>query len=155
MKKLFEGFFKKKFMFRKESLNRYRLRTHSKEIFHFFKNFLDYTPQIKHCTVKLKSIDFPVGFKIGFLRGLIDTDGCIRCITKEKRIRINFCTTSKGLAYQISHILNNFEIKNSVYEQEREYRNEKLIYYVNIWKNSADKFINLIKPMKARTEKGW
>lgn len=151
VKNLYEGFFKKNFMFRKESLNRYRLRTHSKEIFYFFKNYLDYVPQIKHSTVKLKSLDFPRGFKRGFLRGLIDTDGSISFIKNEKRIRITFYTTSKELAYQICSILFEFKINNSLHVQKREHRDEKPVYSVIVWKDSTDRFINLIKPLKART----
>lgn len=149
VKDLFEKFFNKKFRLQKESLNRFRLRTYSKEIFHFFKNYLDYIPQIKHSTVKLKTIDFPMEFKIGFLRGMLDTDGCIRHIHNENRTRIFFCTTSGELSTQIRNLLYEFGINNGRYVSIRKYRNEKPVYYVNIWKDSADKFINLIKPLKA------
>ncbi len=150
VKDLFEKFFNKKFRLNKETLNRYRLRIHSKEIFKFFKNYLEYVPQIKHCTVRLKFVNFSNKFKIEFLRGLVDTDGCLYNVVRENRLRINYCTTSDQLSKQISEILNNFDIKNSITVNIREYRNEKPVYYVNVWKDSADKFINLVKPLKAR-----
>ena len=149
VKNLYEGFFKKKFMFRKESLNRYRLRTHSKEIFYFFKNYLNYVPQIKHCTVKLKTLNFPREFKIGFLRGLIDTDGTVYFPKQGNRCKIIFYTTSEELSKQICTILNELEIKNGVCVNKRKGRNEKPVYQVYIYANSTDRFINLIKPLKA------
>ena len=149
VKNLFETFFNKKFRLEKQTLNCLRLRTYSKEIYHFFENYLEYIPQVKHSTVKLKSNTFSTEFKIGFLRGMLDTDGCIRHLPNEKRTRIFFCTTSEELSAQIKNILNEFKINNGRYVSVRKYRNEKPVYYVNVWKDSADKFINLIKPLKA------
>ena len=150
VKNIFETFFNKKFRLEKQNSNCLRLRTYSKEIYHFFENYLEYIPQVKHSTVKLKSNTFSTEFKIGFLRGMLDTDGCVRNLPHEKRTRIFFCTTSKELSIQIRNILNEFRINNGRYVSIRKYRNEKPVYYVNIWKYSADKFINLIKPLKAK-----
>lgn len=149
VKSLFEEFFKKKFMFRKETFGRYRLRTHSKEIYHFFKNYLEYTPQIKHSTVKLKSLDFPKEFKIGFLRGLIDTDGTMYCSKQTKRVKLSFYTTSEELSKQICAILNELEVNNGFCVNKRKGRNEKPVYNVYILSKHNDRFINLIKPLKA------
>ena len=152
VKSLFERFFKKNFMFRKETLGRYRLRTHSKEIYYFFKNYLDYTPQIKHCTVKLKSLEFPKEFKIGFLRGLLDTDGTVHFSKQSKRHRIVFYTTSGELSKQISAILNEIGVANGVYVNKRKGRNEKPVYSVSVFSKYTDTFINIVKPLKARLD---
>ncbi|HLG23891.1 MAG TPA: LAGLIDADG family homing endonuclease [Candidatus Nanoarchaeia archaeon] len=153
VKSLFEGFFKKKFMFREETLGRYRLRTHSKEIYYFFKNYLDYKPQIKHCTVRLKSMNFPREFKIGFLKGFLDTDGNIYRLKQTKKCRIAFYTTSEKLSKQLCKILDELEIKNGVYVNKRKGRNEKPVYNVYVFSEYTDRFINLVKPLKAKA--GW
>lgn len=154
VKELYEKFFNKKFRIEKSNPTTLRLTTYSKEIYNFFKNYLDYDPRVKHSTVRLKNIKFPLNFKIGFLRGLLDTDGTIARIEHERVRRISYCTTSEALAAQIFDIITNLKFKCGLYKNRRPYRNEKTVYYVNIWKNSVDKFINLVKPLKAWTGKG-
>jgi len=152
VKTIFENFFRKKFRLQRESLNRLRLRTCSKDIFHYFKNYLHYDRRIKHSTVKLISISIPLAFKIGFVRGIFDTDGSLRYYTYEKGPRAIFTTTSKQLANQINGILSEFSIKCSLRIQERVYRKEKPCYYIYIWKDSVDRFINIFHPHKARIQ---
>ena len=143
VKNLYETFFNKKFRLEKSNPTTIRITTYSKEIYNFFKNYLDYNPKIKHSTVKLKTNKFPLNFKIGFLKGLVDTDGCIWVSKEEKRCKITFCTTSEQLAYQVKDILSELNIKAGLSIQVRKYRNEKPVYYTNIWKCSVDRFINI------------
>ncbi len=147
VKNLFESFFKKRFRLNWDNSSKLRIRTESKEIFNFFANYLTYEPQVKHCTVRLKLNKLPMKFKIGFLRGLFDTDGCLKYIPLEKRTRLYYTTTSRILAKQVSLTLNKLEIKNSIYV--RTPINEKTVYVVNIPKPATHKFINVVKPMKA------
>ncbi len=76
VEQLFESYFNHNFwlLFDKNSI---RLRTKSKKIFHYFKNYLTYDAPMKHFTVKLNTLNLPNDFKIGFLRGLVDTDGSV------------------------------------------------------------------------------
>ena len=67
VKKLFEGFFNKEFRLSPETLGRYRLRTLSKKIYHYFHHYMEFQSQVKHSTVHLKNLNFPLHFKIGFL----------------------------------------------------------------------------------------
>lgn len=152
VKQLYEAYFNKKFRLESSNPGRLRLRTYSRMLYDFFKNYLDYIPSIKHCTVQLKSIKFPRKFKIGFLRGLLDTDGTI--YKGHNQIRISYCTTSKNLAHQVSQLLEEERIVNSIYVINRKYRNEKTVYHVSILKNSVDKFISIVKPLKSRTVRG-
>ena len=154
VKNLFENFFGKRFRLEKSNPTTIRIITYSKEIFYFFKNYLDYNPKVKHSTVKLKTNKFPLDFKIGFLKGLVDTDGCIWFSKEERRHKISFCTTSEQLAYQVKNTLSELDIKTGLSVQVRKYRNEKPVYYINIWKCSVDRFINIMEPLKARTERG-
>lgn len=152
VKKLFEGFFNKEFLLRPESRGVYRLRTLSKKIYYYFQYYMDYKPQIKHCTVHLKRIDFPLNFKIGFLRGLIDTDGHCSYSEKDRRWRIIYYTTSKKLADDICCILSELFITHGMSRLIRKNHRKdgffKPIYHIYIWKRSADRFINIIKPRK-------
>lgn len=148
VKELFEKFFNKKFRLRWESKTQLRLRTESKKIFNYFQNYLSYDRHIKHCTVRLRN-NCSFKFKIGFLRGMFDTDGCFKHVPEEKRTRIFYSTTSKTLAKQISVLLFKLDIQNSIYVRNREHINEKTIYVVNIPKPATHKFINAVKPMKA------
>lgn len=152
VKNLFENYFNKKFWLIFDKRGTIRLRTKSKKIFYFFNNYLNYSPQIKHFTVKLHNLNFPKPFKIGFLRGLFDTDGSILYKRKEKRIRIYFCTTSYELIKQIKILLEEFNFKFTYFVSKRS--NHKDLYNVQLLKESNDKFLNLIKPYKAKLLNG-
>lgn len=144
---LYERFFQKKFRLQLDSPTQLRLRTCSKEIFNFFYNYLLYDRHKKHSTVRLKSVSFSNKFNISFLRGLFDTDGCLKEISRENRIKIFYTTTSKVLAAQVHKLLNELKIKNKVYiRKEPKWKD---VYIVNVWKESTNKFINIIQPFKA------
>ena len=147
VKNLYETHFNKKFWICQDKVC-FKLRTKSKAMFRYFSNYLVYDPKLKHCTVRLIKTDLPNSFKIGFLRGLCDTDGTVS--RKENRTRIAFYTTSYALANQLCTILSEMDIENSIYSNVREHRNEKELYSVIILKSSVDKFINIVKPLKAR-----
>ncbi|MBI4210700.1 MAG: hypothetical protein HY544_04315 [Candidatus Diapherotrites archaeon] len=151
VKGLFESYFNKKFRLKKESMGRFRLTTYSKKIFWHFMSYLDYVPQIKHCTVKLKRADFPREFKIGFLRGLVDTDGTI-CRCKDKRIRIAFYTTSESLANQTKSLLAEFGFHSFTSVNHR--ANLKDCHSTYLLSRSVGSFIELIRPYKARKFQG-
>ena len=149
VKELFEGFFHKKFILRPESQNRLRLRPQSKKIYHYFHHYLDFKPSLKHATVNLHSMDLPHPFKIGFIRGLIDTDGHI-AHSIGRRKRIFFYTTSSELAANISSILSELKLVHGVHKVIRPHTGFKPLYTINIWKNSVDRFINIVRPRKFR-----
>ena len=111
-------------------------------------NYISYERSIKHCTVKLKDIDFPKHFKIGFLRGSVDTDGCVSNKHK-KRIRIMHFTTSKTLAKQIKLIAKEFNINGNIYKPKRK-ENEKIIYVFQVFQRDVKRFLKIVKPFKIR-----
>lgn len=151
VKELFEKYFNKKFRLRNEGENKQRLRTESKKIFNHFKNYIDYVPQTKHSTVKLRDIDFPKEFKIGFIRGFLDTDGCIS-LTKDRRTRIVFTTTSKDLAEQIKQILLEFGLQANTRLLKRKEKNLKDCYHTYLFNGSVESFIDIFKPYKAKVK---
>lgn len=149
VKRLFENYFHKTFRLNWDSDTQIRIRTQSRKIFNYFQNYLSYDCHIKHCTVKLKD-HCSSAFKTGFLKGMFDTDGCLKVVAKENRTRIFYSTTSEQLAFQIGDILNELSMKNKVYTIDRSRRGEKTIFLVNVWKESTNRFIKTIKPFKAQ-----
>lgn len=147
VKHLFEGYFNKKFRLRKEKAGVLRLRTQSKDIFNYFSHYIDYQSQIKHCTIYLKNLSLPRAFNIGFLRGLVDTDGSVLFNMKEKRYRVTYYTTSRRLANQIQFLLWEFKIISSIYVVNQ--KHYKPIYHVNVLSRSIDTFLKIIQPFKA------
>jgi intein/homing endonuclease len=151
VQQLLLSFFKKKFNLKNEQKT-YRLRTQSKDIYNYFKNYLAYDPHIKHVTVHLHSLDFPLEFKRGFLRGLFDTDGSIRYNTHDKVVRATFHTTSWELAEQVRMLLAEFDIKHTHYEQRR--HGYKPAYIVRIRTSAVRKFLNTVRPFKEKLLQG-
>lgn len=149
VKTLFEKYFNKKFWVSYEKAGRtIRIRTQSKKIFYYFSNYLEYIPQIKHVTVKLKTMDLPQKFKKSFLRGLFDTDGSILYNKQEHRVRISFSTTSSELIKQVKLILDELNFKYGFWIRKHE--KFKDVYVVYLWKESTDRFLKEIRPFKAQ-----
>lgn len=156
VKNLFEQYFNKKFRLNYEKEGTIiRIRTQSKIIFYYFKNYLDYDPHIKHATVKLNNLNFPNDFKKGFLRGLFDTDGSILYKEKENRIRISFYTTSFELMKQMKMLMKEFNMTCGYYMRtSKKGVRKKNLYILQLWKESIDRFLNEIRPFKAGLLKG-
>ena len=147
VKDLFEKYFNKKFRLQQESRGRSRLCTQSKKIFCHFKNYLEYNSRVKHSTVKLKSLNFPEKFLIGFLRGFLDTDGTIS-LCSDRPMRIVYTTTSKELASQLKTILRKFDIDCGGYTAKR--LNLKDLHQVYILARSNEQFLQKVKPFKRK-----
>lgn len=151
VKRLYDSFFCKNFRLRKEMPKGLRLRTHSKAIFDFFGNFISYVPSHKHDTVKIREENVTDEFKIGFLRGMIDTDGTIWYSLNKQRVRIVYYTTSKELALQISTYVSELNIEHRIYPYQHKNPKFKLIYRISLWQSGAYRFINKVKPFKAKS----
>jgi hypothetical protein len=146
VKRLYEGFFKKTFRLNTDVT--IRVRTQSKDIFNYFKNYLAYDPWIKHVTVRLHTLNVPREFKIGFLRGLVDTDGMVKYRTERRRIRVAFYTTSIELHQQCRQMLTEFSFSYGAHTLLRE--NYKPIHIIQLHQASVIPFLNLVRPFKKR-----
>src|SRR3989344_2311619 len=151
VKELYEKYFNKIWRLnqdsRKDCCVTYRMRMVDKKIFNYFSNYIDYNPHHKHNTVRLKTLKVPNRFKIGFIRGLIDTDGTI-CKERTGRLRIAQYTTSRSLAKQITRIITSFEI--TCYRYERKRKGYKRIYINVISARDIGRFLKTFKPFKGR-----
>ena len=150
VQRIFEEHFRKEIPLRKATDHAIKLDTKSKDIFLYFHNYLDFEPKVKHCTVKLKKMDLPPEFLIGFIKGFLDTDGWISKAKDRIEPRIGFSTTSKELAKQIKEIMVLFNVKSGLYTIDKSHVNEKTVYNIQIWKESVNKFLNVVQPFKLK-----
>lgn len=151
VKNLFETYFNKKWRLGKEISPkniRYRLRVSDKKIFNYFSHFINYDKHTKHDTVRLKPIKLPLQYKIGFLRGLVDTDGTVCQERESKSIKVVYYTTSSALAKQILKILKELDMACGTSKVTRP--DLKDLYNVYILRRDVGKFLKLVKPYKAR-----
>ncbi len=150
VKILYESYFNKEwYKFREVSKDKsvkYRLRAVNKNTYDYFSNYLIYNKSHKHDTVKLKKINFSNAFKIGFLRGLVDTDGTV--CNYNNRVRISYYSTSKSLIKQIYKFLQELNIQSNIYKIKSKL-DYKDIYHCQIFQNDTNKFIKKIRPFKA------
>ena len=125
-----------------EDKSRATLDYSSKELYELFKNRLDWGEN-KTRTVKLANIDsLTEEFKVGFVRGLIDTDG-----HKETKFRrYIYGTVSKELRNNFSKILDELDIDHTKYCEESKKDEWPNMHKVRISGNSAEKFSNKIRP---------
>lgn len=150
VQQLFLNYFKKKFTLQKQTEHGIRLATTSKEIYNFFHHYLEFNPKLKHFTVKFKRINLPFDFLAGFLKGYLDTDGCIYKRKNTSILRVSYKTTSLGLASQTIMICSKLGVTSSLYHKRSKNINEKDSFTVQIWKRSTDNFLNLTKPHKMK-----
>ena len=149
VKNLFEDYFNHKFnFFEDKKRHTIRLRINSKKVFNYFKHYLDYNSKTKHSTVKLKSLNLPKEFIIGFLRGLIDTDGSVLYNKYENGINVSFCTTSLELINQVKQVFDEYNFKYSYFV--RKHKSYKDLHNIKLWKRSVEPFLNHIKPFKVK-----
>lgn len=102
----FEAFFRKPFKTTISSPNTFILKLSGKSLFTYFHTRLDFKHENKTFTVGLESLHHSDDFLIGFLRGLIDTDGTVYFEGRCPRVR--FYTSSSKLRNQFIHICTHF-----------------------------------------------
>lgn len=112
-----------------EKYGRTDLRYESKPLLEFLKKHLTWEKEDKTGTIKLKDKKYSKKFKIGFLRGLLDTDG----YKDTTRRRYCFSTVSPELAKDISRILGDLDVpcKSKKYMDKRDNCQNMNRVYIN------------------------
>jgi len=87
-------------------------------------------------------MNFSKLFLLGFLKGLIDTDGSVY------QENITIYTSSLKLKNQICKILAKFNLRYGIYKDKRDRKN--INYRIDIWKKDSKKLISMIKPWKGQ-----
>ncbi len=121
--------------------NRLNLCYYSKNIYTLIDKYLTWDKNSrKTYSVQLREKNHSKKFRIGFLRGSIDSDGYI------SSKRICFSTVSNGLAEDTSFYLKEMNLIHSVRLYHEKRLNRKNIYHIDIWKRDFSKFLKLIRP---------
>ena len=136
VKKLYERCFKTKFRICKYNTRRF-LEKQSKMIYNFFFNYIDFNPHDKANTVKLKS-GLSREFKIGYLKGILDTDGTV-CNTKTGK-KIAIYTSSDFVAPQIRNIIEELGFACGMSKSSKD------VYSIYLLSRDVDRFIRFVKP---------
>lgn len=120
------------------------IQIHFKEFCQFILDYTNFSDK-KTKTIELRKKDLLKNrrFVIGFLRGLLDSDGYVRKGRKE----IYFGSISSKLFTDFLCGLNHFHFKYKTYLQKRVGRSD--FYRVRLSGSEVDRFIHLIKPIKA------
>lgn len=138
---LTKAFSKKPMIFIDSKYNRVYIRYYSKTIYNFLKKFLAWD-DYKTATIRLKGKirDYNTNFLVGFLRGLIDTDGSI------SKNRISYGTVSKKLAKQVEEILKIIKIKHSFYVVNDKRKNRLPMFHFSVHGENSSILNKLINP---------
>lgn len=135
---LFDIFRKKPFIHKTQSV--IVLRYRSKKLYQFIKKYLIWEGK-KTYSVRLLTLNHSRDFLIGFLRGLLDTDGYYN---KNKNM-VTFDTTSNNLASQICFIIEKLlELKFSKYIFYREGR--KPLHEIALYGQNSYSILNTLSP---------
>lgn len=122
--------------------SRTKLRYYSRDLYDLFRKYLSWEESSKTSTISLKNKDMNTEFQIGFIRGLIDTDGY-----KEKKFRrYIYGTVSEELRNNFSYILDDLGIEHTNYTEEPTNEEWQIMNKTRISGESAEKLSNKIKP---------
>ena len=115
----------------------------SKELANFVSKYLSWENK-KTKTIRLRNREFLKNkeFLIGFLRGLIDSDGYVR----KERKEIYFGTVSKELSNDFIKALDELNLIYKTYIQKRKGCSD--FHKVRIADNEVSKFCKKIRPIK-------
>lgn len=117
----------------------------SKKLIEFIKENLAWERRNKTRTIMLKKTikHYSKNFIVGFLRGLIDSDGYVR----KERKEIYFGSVSKNLIKNFANSLELFDFKYKIYQQKQK-RGSPIFYKVRITNNEVIRFCEKIRPIK-------
>lgn len=159
IQKLFERFIGKKVKICPHNDYEMKLLINSKKVYEHFKSFVIYEKGLKHSTVGIKKIEeLPFNLKVGILKGLIDTDGCVSREKATGRYKVQFFTTSYKLCNHFKTLVEELGFECGIYTIPRKIKknpsgNEYLskeYHSVYLLKKDVLPFIELVKPYKAK-----
>lgn len=138
---LFSKCFGKKPMMRREH-SVIILTYTSKDIYKFLKEYLQWGSN-KTYSIRLKNLNHDKNFLLGFIRGLIDTDGGVY----KPKHRVQYGTISLLLARQVSEILDGLNLKYNFYPCiDKRGGNRHTMYHIHLHGENARNLLKLIKP---------
>ncbi len=141
-------FFKKSFRTALSSPGTLVLKLSGKSLFDYFHDRLDFEHKNKTFTVGLRSLDHPDVFLVGFLRGLIDTDGTVYVEAGSPRVR--FYTSSENLCDQFIALCAHFGFATRINVITHNCHGHTRPHYKIAIRtaNHVRQFLQLVKPFK-------
>ncbi len=134
-----------KYPMRRTAQNKIILTYYSKNIYTLIKKYLNWNEiGRKTHSIHLTEDKYSQEFKIGFLRGSLDSDGYF----SDKSIM--FASSSKKLAENIMFFLSDLEIPYHYHEYVEKRLNRVNMHHINIRKPDREKFISLINPRERK-----
>lgn len=119
----------------------------SRDIIDFIHNYLEWDKDLKKTySVKLINQKYSKEFKIGFVRGSVDSDGHV----SKKVKKINFASVSEGLINNIKQFLEDLDIEFHIHTYSDKRENRKPVHHINVKSKHYCKFIELIKPRNVK-----
>jgi len=125
-----------------ENYNRTNLRYESKKLIDFLREKLNWSEEDKTGTIRLKDLNYSHDFEIGFLRGLLDTDGFV----SKKKNKITFNSISENLTKDVSKILEDNQIDYKIAHEVDKRENCRDMYRARITGSEIENLIELIEP---------
>lgn len=119
------------------------LLINSKKVFDLLHSYLRWDKKghrSKSRSISLTRTENKKSFKIGFLRGSLDTDGHIG------KDRIVFSTSSEALCRNLEKFLLDVGMNFRTYSYQDKRPNRSLMYHIKIDNHQRERFLNLIKP---------
>jgi hypothetical protein len=121
--------------------NRLILCYGSRNIHEFINKYLVWDRKSrKTYSVRLKDVGHSRRFKVGFIRGSLDSDGHF------SRKQISFASVSPGLIRNIKKFLEDLNINNSLTRYKEKRSNRKDLYQIRIPKIDHENFVKTIRP---------
>jgi hypothetical protein len=145
---IYERFFSRKFAIVPHMPWTIKIRFTSKSYQYYFHRHLEFTNSGKALNVRLKTMLHSDEFLIGFLRGLLDTDGTV--YFNGKTLGIRYYTASAPLVEQLCYILTYFDIEHRIYSYSS-HKSKNPQYHVMLRKQEdCRNFLTLVQPYKGR-----
>ncbi len=117
----------------------------SKKIYELIKQYLYWDEDNKKTyTVCLNCTEHSDQFKIGFLRGNLDSDGHL------SKNKINFASSSKSLITNIKGFLDDFNFKYTFEIRKDKRKNRVDMYHITLSRKDRWSFLKLVNPRNTR-----
>ena len=142
-----EQFFNKPFPITQSRVDIVKVMLSSKALYVYFHNFLNFVDTYKALTIHLKHTRYPKEFLLGFLTGLLDTDGTVY---SKSYPRISFYTSSQELKKQVISILILFGLSTRVNADCRPNRNVPCYNISLRYKEDCQRFASMIDSFKIK-----
>ena len=139
---------KKPFIYYEQHGSGIVLKYNSRVLKDLLREYLDWESK-KSYSICLKTTNHPKDFLTGFIRGFLDCDG----YTHKTQRKVSLFCISEKIMRQIFTIISDFGFDPDFYVYYDKRKNRKPMYFVNLVKDDAAKFIDFVQPRNEKRKK--